>query len=151
MENESLKWQTYEYVYKHRNVDWYWALFIIAMAIAVVAIMLENVLFAITILVGALSLALMARRKPALLSCELTDKGIRVNEELYPYSKFSSFGIEESNGANKLIIKSKRMMGDLMLPIEKTPDKYKEFLSQFLEEEEVDEPLAYRLLEYIGF
>jgi hypothetical protein len=151
-ESKTLHWQAYEYIYRHKSADWYWALGIITIALAVAAIMLNNAIFAITIIVGTAALAVVARTKPTMLTCELNDRGMAVNDQFYPYSRFKAFGIDDEGKPAKLIMRQSGLSSEVIVPIEHSPNEIREYLEQFVpEEEEIREPLAHKVMEYLGF
>jgi hypothetical protein len=148
-----LQWETYERQPRKRSPDWYWAVAIIALSIAVTAIILDNLLFAIFILIATIALFLGSRLQPPLLSIRLTEKGIREGKIAYPWSALESFWVEEEYGAPKLIVKSHTMLSPyLIIPLAETdPESVREFLRQYLPEEEHHEPLSKKIMEFLGF
>ncbi len=150
----TLKWQAYEHLHREKGPDWYWVLGIIAAGSALMAIVLGNFLFAILIIVAAFALALHATKTPDLISFEINEKGIVIDTTFYPYSSLKSFWLdEEYNLRDTLIVKSSRLfMPYIVIPLEEiSPVEVREFLLDFLEEEEMHEPLLQKLVEYFGF
>ena len=45
-----IEWDAHEYEHKERNRDWFWAVGIISVSLAVVAVIFGNIIFAILIL-----------------------------------------------------------------------------------------------------
>lgn len=148
-------WKAHEYVHTEKGSDWYWALGLIAVAGAVAALMFNNVLFAIFILAASFALAIMAAKRPEHISFAVTQRGVRIDETLYPYQTLESFGIEEitPNHIPKLILKSKKIFApDIIIPIEEVDvDEVHDFLRDFLPEEDHEEPLVHRVMEWLGF
>lgn len=151
--NSEIQWETHERVPRKRSPDWYWAVGIIALSIAVTAIILDNLLFAIFILSSTIALFIGSRREPPLLSIRLTAKGIREGRITYPWSALESFWVEEDYGEPKLIVKSHAILSPfLIIPLAETnPDSVREFLRQYLPEEEHHEPLSRKIMEFLGF
>jgi hypothetical protein len=149
---DSIHWQALEYEYHEKTADWFWALGIITIALSAIAVLLNNILFAIFILLGAATLALYAVRKPELVSFEINNRGIVINKTLYPYSTLESFGIE-TDGPPKILVKSKKMFVPyLVMPVsEEAIDFARTYLLQYLEEQEHREPFSVKLMEYLGF
>jgi hypothetical protein len=149
---KDIRWQTYEYTLRHKTADWYWALGIVAAALAAAALMLNNALFAVTIAVGTIALALVSRQRPGILTCELNERGIAVNDHFYPYSRFKAFGIDEEVNPAKLILRQSGLGQEIIIPLEHNAAPIREFLERFIpEEEELREPMAHRVMEYLGF
>ena len=153
MDKTPLRWQAFEYVHREKSSDWFWAVGIISVSIAATAIIFNNLLFAILIIVGAFALCLFAARKPLRMNFEINDRGILVERVQYPYSSLESFWVEENLGHPKILVKSsKMMMPYIILPIEEIePATIREYLSEKLPEVEHREPLLQQIMEYLGF
>jgi hypothetical protein len=119
-----ITWEAHEYVHAEKNRDWYWAL------------------------------ALFASRKPDLVTFTLSQRGVRVDDDLYPFQSLESFGIDETpNKTPKLILKSNKIFSPgLVIPLEGIhPDEVHDFLLDFLPEGDHAESLSHHLMEYLGF
>ena len=150
---EELRWHTYDHT-EPKSADWYWALGIIAVAGAATSFILGNILFAILILVGALSLSLHAARPRQKITVLLNHKGLALNETLYPYESLESFWVEEEGGSiPKLFLKSGHALTpQLMVFLEDiAPEDVREYLLEHLEEEEMTEPFTQKIAEFLGF
>ena len=150
----AIVWEAPEHMHTQKGSDWFWVLWIIAICAAMAVFFLGNFLFAIVILVGAASMALLAAREPAIIEYAVTTRGVRIGDRLYPYSTLDSFFLDEENPlGTQLLLKSKRLfMPLIVMPI---PEEYihdiDDLLLERLEEEELVEPLAHKLLEFFGF
>jgi hypothetical protein len=154
MRDYNIEWESLEYDLSEKSPDWFWALGIVSVSIAVTAIIFNNLLFAILILVGAFSLGLYAARKPDLVRYGATQRGVLVDETLYIYSSLDSFWIEHDVEKPKLLISSKKkFMPHIVIPInpEVDTDHLRDYLLDYVDEEEQREPLASRIMEYLGF
>ena len=154
MDHEKISWSAPEYEYKKHNVDWFWAVGIIAVSLAVAAIIYKNILFAIFILVGSFTLLLYAGRKPQVIYFEINTKGVRIGDGLYPYHTLKSFWLRETGKSTKLVLESqKTIMPHVVLPLspETDADAVREFLLTYLPEEEQKESVSEALMEYLGF
>jgi hypothetical protein len=153
MQDSKLKWQAYEYEYTERPRDWYWALGILALAFSITSIILGNVLFAVFILVAAFSAALHSRKPPEIFTFELNPKGIRINDKIYPYQTLRSFWIDDEIYFDQMIVRSeKKLMPHLIIPLGNMDlVSVREYMLNYLPEEEMREPFTHKLLEYFGF
>lgn len=156
MNEDTITWSALEYEEKERSVDWYWAVGIIALVIAVIAIIYQNYLFAVLIIVAAFTLLLYAARKPREVSIELGRRGVRIGGILYPYATLKSFWIHHhrEDRRGRLIIQSEKLLMPYVtipLPDEPHEDIIHDFLSAYLAEEEHPESLSEILLERLGF
>lgn len=153
-----ISWSVQEEHSGEKSTDWFWALGILAISAASAAFILRNVLFGILILIASFLLALYVIKKPQTIRYALTKRGIRINEELYPYQTLESYWIHldahnpEDNPL--LLVKSKEFFAPLLsIPLaeEVRPEDVADILNDLLELEEHDPPMAHRLLELFGF
>lgn len=151
---ETISWEAPEHHHIEKGSDWYWALAIVALAIVIAAILLGNLLFAIVITLGALLVALVSLRGPATVSFAITPRGVRIDDELHPYASLASFCLDEEDPRGpQLLLRSKRALVPLLvLPIpEDAVEEIDDALAERLPEEHLEESLAQRLLEFLGF
>jgi hypothetical protein len=155
MDFTPLKWQAHEYDHFERTSDWYWAVGIITLSIITLAILFNDFLFAVVIIIGVFCLMLYVHRKPKVVEYEINKKGIRSNKTLYIYGSIESFWVDShiEHHAPKLILKSaKVIMPYIVIPIEGiSPELIHTYLIEFLPEEEHHEPIPHRVMEYLGF
>lgn len=150
-----LQWQAFEHEHLHKSSDWFWALGIIAIAGAATAIIFSNILFAIVIIIGAFTLGMHAAKRPNLVSFKINERGVVIDNKLHPYSSLESFWVEDSNEniQPKLLVKSKKLLAlHVVIPIEHVSSSdVRDYLAQYLAEEEDSEPLAQKIVEFFGF
>lgn len=148
-----IEWQAPEYYHREKSADWYWAVGIISLSAAATAIILDNVLFGVMIIIGAFTLSLYASRRPALVNIEINETGIKIGKIFYPYGNLESFWVEETHAYPKILLKSKKVLVShiVISTEEKDPDEIREFLRKHLTEEEQSEPLIHMIMEYLGF
>lgn len=155
MQKPNIRWNAFEYEHTEKGSDWFWALGIITISAAGAAFALGNILFGILILVGAFSLALFANRHPDLIQFEINERGVVIGDTLYPYTTLDSFWIEDTvqTAIPKIIIKSKKvLMPYIIIPFEHNDStSIHDYLSEYIKEEEHNEPLSHKILEYFGF
>ena len=149
----TLAWHAQEFFYRKKTPDWFWILGITTLTGAVVAVVFGNALLAVLIIIGAFAMALAGAKTPRHLSVLLSDRGIRINETLYPYQNLDSFWVSDATGRPpQLIFASKRLLMPLiMIPIDEVnPEDVRAFLTNRLQEKEHEEPFSQKLLEFIG-
>lgn len=156
MPNErSIQWEGFEHQHVERGSDWFWALGIVTISTALTAIVLGNILFALLIVVAGSTLGLLAKKPPRIATFELTDRGLHINETLYPYSIIHGFWIDEhaEAGTTLLVDTSRLFAPHLVIPIaDINPQSIREHLLAYdIAEIELSEPLSHKLLEFIGF
>ena len=150
----AVTWEAPEHHHIEKGSDWFWALGIIALCGAIAAFFFGNFLFAILILVGGGAMALATAKRPSVIPFAVSSRGIRVGEKLYPYSTLEAYFIDEENpNGPQLLLRSKHLyMPLIIMPI---PEEYvheiEDLLLTRLPEEELEEPLATKILEVLGF
>lgn len=150
---EKLSWHTHEYHHTEKTVDWYWIVSIVSISVAIIAIILNNIIFAILIIVSAFTLMLFASKRPEIIEVTIENTGVTIGKYHYPYSNLESFWIETKEHIPRMIFKSKKIFMPLIVVfIEDVPaEKIHEQLSKNLKEEEHSEPFLEKLLIYLGF
>lgn len=148
-----LVWSAYEHEHIERGSDWFWALGIIAVSAALTSVLFANVLFAILILVAALTIGLIARHPPELHEFEITEKGIRTGKTMHPYENVISFWVDDELEEPLLLVDTTTFMSpNLIIPLgEMEPETIRGYLQERVEEIPMKEPIAHKILEFFGF
>ena len=151
---QDITWKAHEHSHSDKGSDWFWALGIIAVSSAVVAVLFQNLLFALLILVGSFTMALLAKKSPRELTFSLSPRGIMIDNALYPYQMLVAFWIQDRGTEHStLIVDARRFMTPhLIVSLHDTDaEQVHTYLSEYLPEEEIEEPIGQRLLEMFGF
>ena len=155
MEHKSpLHWKALEFIYVEKTPDWYWALWIIAISLAIVAFLFKDPILLILIILAAFALSIFAAKRPDMLDCEINHFGIKMQKTLYPFSSIESFWVEElPKREPKIILKSKRWFSPyIVIPLgEIDPETVREHLRPELDEKEHHESVLQYLMDYLGF
>lgn len=150
-----ISWQAPEYYHEHKTADWYWAVSIIATSGAAVAVVFNNVLLALLIVIGAISLMLVSSRPPKIVDVKIDSNGIVLGKFRYPYGTLRSFWIHEYDHHAKLLLTSTKTLAPLVVisidPADINPQDVRELLQPHIAEEEQHEPLLQLIMEYLGF
>lgn len=153
-EHALLRWSAYEHEHIERGQDWYWALGIAAISIAIISILLGNFLFGLLVIVAAFTIALHSRKPPEIASFELSERGIRVNGVLHRYREVISFWVEDEHDHHRplLLVDTKKFLSpNLIIPIEQIdPRLVRAYLKEHAEERHMREPLAHKILDFLG-
>ncbi len=150
----AVTWEALEHHHVEKNSDWFWVLGILAFAAAATAFFFGNFLLAILIIIGAGAIALVANREPQVIPYAVSTRGLRVNDQLYPYSALEAFYIDEDHELGPhLLARSQKLFGPLIImPL---PEEYVEEIEDILElrlpEEHIEEPVVNKILEIFGF
>lgn len=150
---QPLSWTALEHEYVERNPDWFWMVGVVALGGAILALILGNILFALFIVVGAVTLSLYALKHPRMVDFEINDKGVIIEADLYPYQTLESFCIHEHGASFRLLVKSQKVfMPYLALPLGDVPPvEIRKALANKLPEIYVAESISEKLMERMGF
>jgi hypothetical protein len=148
-----IEWDGYEYEHKQRSQDWFWAVGVIAVALAVAAVIFNDIIFGILILVSAFSLCLFINRPPEIVHVVLNETGIICGKVFYPFSTLHSFWIDEEHSHQKIFLRSQKLLMPLItVPLGNADaERIQKTLVRFIPEEFHTTPVAEKLLEYLGF
>ena len=146
-----IKWKTYEYEYKKRSPDWFWALWIISVAVIFISIMFGSVLFAIFVFVGAFTLSLQAVRKPNLIDFGINEFGVAVGNKIYPYKNIKSYDIRDEADSRIILKLESKLIPFVTIPVAESVDlqKIDGLLLNNLEKENLEEPFTNKLAKYL--
>lgn len=155
MEHSSatLQWEADEHRHIEHGSDWYWALGVVAIATALIAVLLGDVLFAVLIIVAAITMSLIARKPPHRVVFEISKDGIKTGETIHSYQECLSFWVEENDHGTLLLVDTtKPLSPNLVIHVDGIEaDNVRSALRPYIEETPMREPFSHRILEFFGF
>jgi len=103
-DGSAVHWQAHEYIHHDKNAGWFivFAL-VVVILIAVAIFFIQSITFAILVPVMAAALLVYTHRPPRLIDYTLSRQGLHVNDQLYPFVDFKSFGVVH-DGTNYFIM-----------------------------------------------
>jgi hypothetical protein len=150
----AVSWEAPQHHHVEKGNDWFLALAIIVVALVVMAILFDNVLFALLLGLAGGVLAMSAAKRPAIVPYAVSVRGVKVEDELFPFSTLEAFHIDEEDhrGPQLLIRTNRKSIPLLVLPIPANHiDDIEALLKEKLPEEQIFEPLGLKILELFGF
>jgi hypothetical protein len=100
-----IRWEAPEYAHHERSVGWYIIFGVATLVLAVAAILIiKSITFAILVPVMAVALFVYTQHAPEVLRYTLSRKGLHINDKLFTYSQFKSFGIVDHNGMHSAVL-----------------------------------------------
>ena len=153
-QEETIEWQTAEHEEKAHSKEWFWAVGIITLAVSVASFLLDNPLLGILILLAGFSLILVSRQGRQDVRVVLSSRGVRINNELYPYANLKAFVIDNVHENPYLIVHSNRLvMPHVKIPISHDVDlaSIRVYLARFLEEEDHEPSVIDAVVHFLGF
>lgn len=156
MTDAVLRWDAYEHEHVERESDWYWALGIAAVCIALTSVLLHDTLFGLLIIVAALTMALHAQVPPPLTRFELSDRGLRIGDTNHRFDDIVSFWIDDEPERPHpilLVDTTKPLSPNIVVSLEGVDIEVARsiFLEHDVEETPMREPLSHKILEGLGF
>lgn len=87
-------WQAHEYIHPEKGPGWFLGFSaVVLLLIAVAVFVIQSITFAILIPVMAAALIVYSHRPPRLIDYTLSKQGLHVNDRLYSFGEFKSFGV----------------------------------------------------------
>jgi len=146
-------WNAPTHFYVDKKPDWYWAVGIVTLALAVVSFIFGEVITGIFVVVAAVALVLHASKPPPSIRHVINDRGILLGDTLYPFLNLDSFWIPHEEEPPKLLVKSRKLLAPLMVIYidEVDPEDVRQILLKYIAETEHHEPFLKKILEWLGF
>lgn len=89
-----MQWNASEFIDHQKDVSWFVPLFVVVIAItAVVYLLSKDILATLVILLGGITFATFAKKKPQTLTYSLLPTTIKVGTKTYSYDDFRTFSI----------------------------------------------------------
>ncbi len=101
MQTPIFEWYGREYDPNPKSADWYWAIGIITVALAIAALLFVDYLLALLIVIAGVALSLHAARHPPTHRFAITEQGLMIDNDLYPFSTMHSFAMLEYLEGNR--------------------------------------------------
>jgi len=148
-----ISWNAPSHPYVEKRPDWYWAVGLITLAIAAVLFMFGDIITGIFVVVAAITLVIHASTPAHNVYHEVNDRGIMINDTLYPFLGLESFWIPHDEFPGKIILKSRKtLMPFIVIYInEIDPEEIREVMLTYIAETEHHEPFLKLMLERFGF
>jgi len=154
-ETIAFAWETPEFEFRNKRKDWYWIVGIVAVVLIVVAIILQNYLFAFLVGIGAFLMITLAAKEPLSLPVEISEQGIRIYNEMYSYESLYGFWLTYNKKEQPilLLLSDRKISPIVSIVIDDIINvmDLREYLSTFIEEQEMTESLTDRIIDRIGF
>ena len=149
-----IEWDAHEYEHKERSDDWFWAVGIISLSVAIASVIFGNIIFGILVIVSVFALALFINRPPENIHIVVDERGITRGKIHYPYSTLESYWVDLDHPHHKILLRSQKLLMPLIIiPLnnEVNLENLEETLARFLKEEFHSLPFVEKILEYLGF
>lgn len=88
-----IAWIAPEFEYREKSKNWLLFAAVIAFALFLFALLTENILFALLVIIAFFALLSYGFKQPHEIKFAVTAKGVRIESTLYPYENLRSFWI----------------------------------------------------------
>lgn len=148
-----ISWVAKQHFKSEKNNDWYWSVGIITVTATTLSFIFGNFIFGVLILVGVFSLIVHASRANRDIPCEINDRGIIIDDVLYPFLSLESFWIDAEERPAKIILKSLKTFSPYIIVHidEVDPEQVRDILLNYIAETEHHESVFQKILERFGF
>lgn len=154
-ESIAFSWVFPEFEYKNKNRKWYYIVGVIALILISIAIVFQNYLFGFLIFIGVFLMFNLATKEPLILEVEISEQGLKINETMHSFSNINAFWIAENTKEQAILLlaTNKPIAPVISVVIDEEINilELREYLLDFLEEQEMKEPLSDKIIDKIGF
>ncbi len=157
MKKDPITWHNHEYEHREKSRDWFFAVGIITVSAFVIAILFNNYILSILILLGGACMILFGNKEPDHVRFEINGAGILIDNVLYPFGTLHSFWVENNDHLelpSRLFIRSNKTLVPLIhIPLiwDVDPEEVRTHLLEHIPEEEQHESVSHMVMEYLGF
>ena len=148
-----ISWDFLEFERPERSKSWY-LFFVLAIGVLLgIAVYQVNFLFAVIIIIAAITFIHVSSREPRNLTFVVDKSGVRVSDVYLPYSRIHSFYLIVNEDIKKLFIEPRSIAKPrlaIMLNDDQDPEEIKEILLKYIPEnkDREDEPLSELLVRW---
>lgn len=148
-----IEWQAPDHELPTRAADWYISVIVVGVSVSIASLFLDNFLFAVFCLLSTISIIIHAAKKPEMLDFAISNRGIQIRHDFFPYDKLHSFWIDQEKDKNDIILHTDRnVLPHLIIPIKNVnPEFVRNELRKHLPEKYAHKNLLDKALEYLGF
>ena len=148
-----ISWTAPSHLHMEKTQDWYWSVGIVTLAISVACFLFGNIIPGIFVIVAAVALVLHASHPSKDTVYSINDRGIVVDDTLYPFLDLDSFWIPHDEEPAKMILKSRKLMMPLIVMLLGDADRenVRKVMLKYIAETEHVEPFLKLVLERLGF
>jgi hypothetical protein len=139
-ETKKYEWDAVEFEHMEKPVDWYWGLGIVTLTGCILAILSGNYLLVVLLVLGGFMLGYYGNDKPHDAHVELSERGVRINNDFYRYETMRSFWIylDHKKRERIIFVTGRPIMPEriITLPDTLSPNELRNFLLEYIEEKE---------------
>jgi hypothetical protein len=156
MENvsiDTIEWKAPEYTQVEHSVDWFWAIGLITLVAAGLAVWQSNYLFAVFIFISGACLVLFNMRTPQEVNFVIETGGFTINNIKHSWNNIAGFNVKDGSPYSKILVKTSKKfipVYTVLIPSDLVP-YVKENLVKVTPNIELEESHSIRFVEKLGF
>lgn len=134
---QEFKWQAPEFSKKEKNKSWFIVPGLITIGLSIFALLSENVLFLIAIILAFFVFYIYANKEPRVIKFKINEKGVEIDGKLHDFDSLRSFWLFYNPPEQKeLSLCSRRtFLPYIRISLDKeNPNEIRKFLLKFLPE-----------------
>lgn len=157
MKKEPILWHNHEYEHREKSRDWFVAVGIITVSAFIIAILFDNYILSILIILAGFCMILFGNKEPDHVRFEINGAGVLIGNTLYPFGSLHSFWVENRDHlemSSTLYIRSNKPLVPLIhIPLiwDIDPELVRAHLLEHIPEEEHHGSLSQMIMDYLGF
>ena len=151
---QEFEWEAPEFEKKEKNKSWFIAPAIVAIGLGIFALLTDNVLFLIVILLGFFTFYIYAKKEPRIIKFKINEKGIEIDGKLHDFESLRSFWVFYNPPEQKEISfrSRKTFFPYIKIPLaEQNPNEIRKYLLKFLPEKHHTESIIDIWMRRVGF
>jgi len=151
---QTFEWQALEFDKTEKNKSWFILPGIIAIILGIIALLIDNILLLILILLGFFNFYIYAKKAPRTITFKINEKGVEIDGKLHEFENLRSFWVFYNPPEEKeLSLRSKKTFFPyIRIPLaEQNPNEIRKYLLRFLPEKRHKESLIDIWMRRIGF
>lgn len=151
---QEFEWEAPEFEKKDKSKSWFVAPAIIAIGLGVFALLSDNILFLVVILLGFFSFYIYAKKEPRTIKFKIDEKGIEIDGKLHDFDSLRSFWVFYNPPEEKEISfrSRKTFFPYLRIPLaDENPNEIRKYLLRFLPEKHHVESIIDIWMRRVGF
>lgn len=150
---DTVSWRASEYIHHDKGFWWYVVLGLITIAGTVLAVFLQQWIFAALILVMGIAIGVYAKRPPREINYSIATDGILINNQHFSYYDFRSFSIVDDGAFFAVQLRpTKRFMPAVTMYFAETDgERIVDALGEHLPMEEMKADLFDKFIQWLRF
>jgi len=151
---QKFEWEAPEFEKTEKEKSWFIMPAIVAIILCVFALLTDNPLFVVLVILSFVSFYIYARKSPRIIKFRIDEKGVEADGRLHEYTDLRSFWLFYNPPLEKILsIRGKKTFFPyLRIPLDKeNPTEIRKFLLKFIPEKRHQESIINIWMKRIGF